>query len=120
MRAPGLNDRLTAREPDVQAWCIWCLAERSVQVSAGVEDAREACHWGVIMGTWFWVNFPLALLFVCCWAGIPLWLTLTRWRAELGAKHAEVASAAGPTPAAVQSAPVHAKQASSPAYAPVA
>ena len=33
------------------------------------------------MGTWFWLNIPLALLFVCCWAGIPLWLTLTRWNA---------------------------------------
>jgi len=39
------------------------------------------------MGTWFWLNIPLALLFVCCWAGIPLWFALTRWNAELDAKH---------------------------------
>ena len=35
------------------------------------------------MGTWFWMNIPLALLFVCCWAGIPMWHTLKRWNAEL-------------------------------------
>ena len=55
------------------------------------------------MGTWFWLNIPLALLFVCFWAGIPLWLTLTPWRADLSAKHAEIAH-----------------QPSSPAYAGVA
>jgi hypothetical protein len=27
------------------------------------------------METWFWLNIPLALLFFCCWAGIPLRLT---------------------------------------------
>ena len=43
-----------------------------------------------MMGTWFWLNIPLALLFVCCWAGIPMWLLLTRWHAEVEAKHAEV------------------------------
>ena len=37
----------------------------------------------MIMGTWLWLNIPLALLFACCWAGIPLWFTLTRWNAEL-------------------------------------
>ena len=42
------------------------------------------------MGTWFWLNIPLALLFVCCWAGIPMWLLHTRWHAEVEAKHAEV------------------------------
>ena len=46
------------------------------------------------MGTWFWLNIPLALLFVCRWAGIPLWLT--RWRAELSAKHAELAAELAP------------------------
>ena len=44
------------------------------------------------MGTWFWLNIPLALLFVCCWAGIPLWLTLKRWNVELEAKNAELAA----------------------------
>ncbi len=66
------------------------------------------------MGTWFWLNIPLALLFVCCWAGIPLWLTLTRWNAELDAKHAEVAAAAAagavPVAAAAQSAPTGAQE----------
>ena len=42
--------------------------------------------------TWFWLNIPLALLFVCCWAGVPLWHTCKRWSAELDAKHAEVAA----------------------------
>ena len=46
------------------------------------------------MATWFWLNIPLALLFVCCWAGIPLWLTSTRWNAELKAKNAALAARA--------------------------
>jgi len=54
------------------------------------------------MGTWFWLNIPLALLFVCCLAGIPLWFTLTRWNAELDAKHAEVAAGAIPVRVAAQ------------------
>ena len=43
-----------------------------------------------MMGTWFWLNIPLAPLFVCCWAGIPMWLLLTRWHPEVKAEHAEV------------------------------
>jgi len=39
-----------------------------------------------MMGTWFWLNIPLAALFFCCWCGIPLWLTLTRWDKELAAR----------------------------------
>jgi len=70
------------------------------------------------MGTWFWLNIPLALLFVCCWAGIPLWHTLTRWNAELDAKHAEVAAGAVPAPALAQPAGAH--ETGSPAYAGVA
>jgi hypothetical protein len=54
------------------------------------------------VATWFWLNVPLALLFVCCWAGIPLWHTLRRWNAELSAKHAEVAAQAVPGPAVAQ------------------
>ena len=72
------------------------------------------------MGTWFWLNIPLALLFVCCWAGIPLWHTLTRWNAELDAKHAEVAAGAVPAPVLAQSAPAGAHETGSPAYAGVA
>jgi hypothetical protein len=45
---------------------------------------------GWMMGTWFWLNIPVALLFVCCWAGIPMGLLLTRWHTEVEAKHAEV------------------------------
>jgi hypothetical protein len=61
---------------------------------------------------WFWDNVPLMVLFFGCWAGIPLWLTLTRWHAEITAKHAEIAAAqgqiavqlvAGQAPAAVAS-----------------
>jgi hypothetical protein len=44
------------------------------------------------MGSWFWLNIPLALLFFCCWTGIPLWLTLTRWNVEINAKHAEISA----------------------------
>ena len=44
---------------------------------------------------WFWLNVPLMVLFFGCWTGIPLWLTLTRWNAEVTVKHAEVAAAQG-------------------------
>jgi hypothetical protein len=57
------------------------------------------------MATWFWLNIPLALLFVCCWAGIPLWLTSTRWNAELKAKNAALAASAATGPAAAQPVP---------------
>jgi hypothetical protein len=43
--------------------------------------------------SWFWLNIPLMLVFFGLWAGIPLWKTLTSWRAELDAKHAELAAA---------------------------
>ena len=69
------------------------------------------------MGTWFWLNIPLALLFVGCWAGIPLWFTLTRWNAETSAKHAEVAAQAAPAPVLAQPDPAVAHETSSPAYA---
>jgi hypothetical protein len=46
------------------------------------------------MGSWFWLNIPLMLLFFCAWTGIPLWLVLTRWRREIEAKHAEIAAQA--------------------------
>jgi hypothetical protein len=75
---------------------------------------------GVIMGTWFWLNIPLALLFVCCWAGIPLWLTLTRWRAELNAKHAELAAETGPARVFAHPDRAVAHQSASPASAGVA
>ena len=50
---------------------------------------------------YIWLNIPLALFFFACWAGIPLYLTLTRWNAELRAKHAELAlpAAREPVPA---------------------
>jgi len=44
--------------------------------------------------SWFWLNIPLMVVFFGCWAGIPLWHTLTRWDAELRAKHAEIAATA--------------------------
>jgi hypothetical protein len=46
------------------------------------------------MGSWFWLNIPLMLLFFCAWTGIPLWLVLTRWRREIETKHAEIAAQA--------------------------
>jgi len=58
-----------------------------------------------MVGTWFWLNIPLALLFVCCWAGIPMWFLLTRWHAEVEAKHAELEARAVPEPVVAQSAP---------------
>ncbi len=57
------------------------------------------------MGTWFWLNIPLALLFVCCWAGIPMWFLLTRWHAEVRAQYAELEARAVPDPVAARSAP---------------
>ena len=69
------------------------------------------------MGAWFWLNIPLALLFFCCWVGIPLWLTFTRWNTEYSAMHAGMAAKAGPAPVFAQPAPAVAHEASSPAYA---
>lgn len=71
------------------------------------------------MMNWFWLNIPLMVLFVCCRAGIPLWHVLTRWDAELKAKHAEVARAVA-VPVLVQPAPAAAHGAGGPAYAGVA
>ncbi len=50
------------------------------------------------MRTWIWLSIPLAPLFFCSWASVPLWLTLTRWNTELNAKHAEIAAKAGLAP----------------------
>jgi hypothetical protein len=74
------------------------------------------------METWFWPNIPLMLLFLGCWAGIPAWHTLTRWDAELKAKHAEVAArtASGPVFAPSAPDPAAAHQAGRPVYAEVA
>jgi hypothetical protein len=49
---------------------------------------------------WFWLNVPLMLVFFGLWSGIPLWLTLTRWNAELNAKNAEVAARIAAAPVA--------------------
>ncbi len=57
------------------------------------------------MGTWFWLDIPLMLLFLGCWAGIPMWFVLTRWDAELRAKHAELAARAAPEPVMALSVP---------------
>lgn len=67
---------------------------------------------------WFWLNIPLALFFFCCWAGIPLWLTLTRWHAEVTAKHAEIAAQAVLAQAVPAQAVAH--ETSSAAYAATA
>jgi hypothetical protein len=72
------------------------------------------------MGTWFWLNIPLALLFVCCWAGIPLWPTLARWNAEVSAQHATIAAKASPAPVFAPSAPAVTHETGSPACAGVA
>jgi hypothetical protein len=79
------------------------------------------------MGTWFWLNIPLMLLFFGCWAGIPLWHTLHRWNDEINAKHAELAAKAvpvpvpapvtAPVPAALGPATTAADETGSPAYA---
>jgi len=61
------------------------------------------------MPIWFWLNIPLMLLFLGCWAGIPMWHTLQRWDAELKAKHAEIAArAAAHQPVTVGSVPAQA------------
>jgi hypothetical protein len=66
---------------------------------------------------WFWLNIPLALLFVCCWAGIPLWHTCKRWNAELDAKHAEVAAKAVPALVLVQPNPAVVEETGRPVHA---
>jgi hypothetical protein len=80
--------------------------------------APDADHWGGVVVGWFWLNMPLALLFFGCWAGIPLWLTLTRWHAEVTAKHAEIAAAQGEIAArAARSQPAAAVAQKAPAFA---
>jgi hypothetical protein len=71
------------------------------------------------MMSWLWLNIPLMVLFLCCWAGIPLWYTLTRWDAELRAKHAQIAATAVAAPVVAQpaTAPAVARGAGRPAYA---
>jgi hypothetical protein len=39
---------------------------------------------------WFWMNIPLMAVFFFLWVGIPLHLTLTCWRREIEARHAEI------------------------------
>ncbi len=65
------------------------------------------------MGTWFWLNVPLAVLILCCWAGIPMWLTLTRWHDEIEARHAEIAARAVAEPVKVPAYPAMAATARS-------
>ncbi len=72
------------------------------------------------MGTWFWLNIPLALLFICCWAGIPLRLTLTRWNAGLRARRAEVAATAARVSVFAPPVPEAGSETGRPAYAVVA
>ena len=69
------------------------------------------------MATWFWLNILLALLFVCCWAGIPLWHTLKRWDADLSAKHAEVAAQTVPAGVVAQADPAVVQETRRPAHA---
>jgi hypothetical protein len=71
------------------------------------------------MMSWLWLNIPLMVLFLCCWAGIPLWHTLTRWDAELKAKHAQIAATpvAAPVVAQPVTAPAVARGTGRPAYA---
>ena len=71
------------------------------------------------MMSWFWLNISLMVLFLCCWAGIPLWHMLTRWDAELRAKHAEIAATAVAAPTVAQPAPAVGHGVGSPAYAGV-
>jgi hypothetical protein len=72
------------------------------------------------VGTWLWLNIPLALLFLGCWVGIPLWFTLTRWNAEISAKHAEIAARAALEPVLAPPEPTAARETGSPAYAEAA
>jgi hypothetical protein len=70
--------------------------------------------------TWFWLNIPLALLFVCGWAGIPLWHTCRRWNAELTAKHAVAAAKTVAAPVPEQPGPPALEETGRPARAGVA
>jgi len=57
------------------------------------------------MMSWFWLSIPFMVVFFGCWAGIPLWRMLTRWDAEMKAKHAEIAATAVAEPVIAQPAP---------------
>jgi len=73
---------------------------------AGPSDIAVADNQGgIMMGIWFWLNIPLMLVFLGCWAGIPAWYCLRRWDAELKTKHAELAATAVPQPVMVRSVP---------------
>ena len=105
------------RKPEAAHGCKR-LSDRSFILSALYRAPAGVDHWeGIVMGTWFWLNIPLALLFFCCWVGIPLWLTFTRWNTEYFSKHAEMAAKADPGSVFAQPAPAVAHEASSPAYA---
>jgi hypothetical protein len=69
------------------------------------------------MGTLLWLNISLMVLFFACWAGIPLRLVLTRWHAEVSAKHAEIAAKASRAAGFVPPVPAAADETAGPAYA---
>ena len=70
------------------------------------------------MAMWFWLNIPLALLFICCWAGIPLWLTSTRWNAELKATNAALPARTATEPDGAQPVPASGTPRTRPAARP--
>lgn len=47
--------------------------------------------------SWFWLNIPLAAVFVAAWVGIPLWMVLRHpsWSSEPAARYGNP----GPEPA---------------------
>jgi hypothetical protein len=69
------------------------------------------------VGTLLWLNIPLMVLFLACWAGIPLRLVLTRWHVEVSAKHAEIAAKASRAAGFVPPVPAVAGETVSPAFA---
>jgi hypothetical protein len=52
---------------------------RRVPFLPNVESVRKTCKEWTDNATLVWLNMPLMIVFFAGWAGIPLWLVLTRW-----------------------------------------
>lgn len=77
-----------------EEWGAWCRLCRS---EAALTEQRTRCKGGT-MTPLVWANFPLALLFLLAWVGIPLWIVFKRpdTPADHSSAHAYLAAKAAP------------------------
>lgn len=118
LTADGVRDRLGSCWPGgYPAWLSRRSAQSRLNRGSGLcwharSRGRRCGGWGKMM-SWSGLNITLMMVLVCCWAGIPLWHVLTRWDAELTAKHGGVAARVVAVPVVVQPAPAAAHGAGS-------